>query len=225
MLRALFLLLLLVNLAYFGWHWMQGPAETEDTVAVPGPPPGDAPLYPPPVVPEVALEPDPDPDPPAPALFSGWECSQAGPFEDLAQARLLASLGGIPIQLYRPSEQAVLSSWWVFLPPESDGDMEAHLQSLEEAGDSDFHRIAEGEHAGGLSFGLFTSPDRAETRRQQLAELGVDARIQPRTTDREVYWLTLAGPPDRQQLPPPDERNWILLPAICPRPMPDPPDS
>lgn len=216
MLRALFLLLLLINLAYFGWHWTQAPEEAEDTVAVPGIPPGDSPLFPPAVVPELDLTAQTQAG--DPARLSPWQCSQAGPFQDPAAARLLAASGGLPLQPLRREQQTVLATWWVFLPADNAAqlDTDTVLQRLEQAGDTDFYRIAEGEHAGGLSFGLFTSPDRAESRQAELAELGIDARIQPRTAEQPVYWVVLTGPPHAQRLPSPEQRDWVVLPALCP---------
>lgn len=214
MLRALFLLLVLVNLAWFGWNWWFVEEAGEQTVAVESAPAGEPPLIPAPGVPALHLD-EVDPAPRPAGRLGDWDCTQVGPFDDPAAARTFANLYLAPIQVYRVSQEARIIAWWVFVPAALVDDPQALAERLEAQDAGDFFIIRDGEHSGGLSFGLFSDRSRADRRAEEISALGVEARIQPRIEDVPRYWVWLRRPPDELRHRIESDREWHILPALC----------
>ena len=194
--RAVFLALLLANLAFFGWARYLSPV---DSGADPAPlgrqidpeqlkvvspdelPPAnvakpDAPAAPPPVPSAVALK-----------------CLEWGSFT-LAEApraeKALEPLALGPRLAERRSDET--AGWWVFIAPQPN--RQAALRKaaeLKNLGVEDYFIVQdEGPQRWALSLGVFRSEDAAQARLATLREQGVrSAQVAPRETVVPKVWL------------------------------------
>jgi hypothetical protein len=185
--RALFLLLLFANLAFYAWSRYGGPADAADPaplsrqiepqklkVVAPGelPPPLSA-AKKPPAVSSACLE---------------WGSFTVADAPRAEQA--LAPLGlGARLAQRRTEEVA---GWWVFIPPQ--GSRQGALKKageLKDLGIDEYFIVQEeGEHRWALSLGVFRSEDAAQARLAALRAQGVrSARLGPRETVVPKIWL------------------------------------
>ena len=187
--RALFLILLLANLALYAWWRYGAPGDPDPTpvsrqiapeklkVVAPAslPPPTAAPAKPP------------------AAAAAALACLEWGSFT-LADApraeKALEPLGLGPRLAQRRSEEQ--AGWWVFIPPQ--GSRQAALRKageLKQLGVEDYFIVQEeGEHRWALSLGVFRTEEAAQARLTVLRDQGVrTARVGPREATVPKVWL------------------------------------
>ena len=192
--RALFLLLLLANLALYAWSRYGVPAAADPA------------LQSRPVEPDKlkVIAPERLP-PPAPAAKKpvavpvpvATSCLEWGSFTvaDAPRAeQALEPLGlGARLAQRRTEETA---AWWVFMPPQ--GNRQAALRKAAELKalgiDEYFIVQEEGEHRWALSLGVFRSEEAAQARLAALRTAGVrTAQVGRRETVVPKIWLQVKG--------------------------------
>jgi hypothetical protein len=181
-LRALLLLLLFANLAFFAWsRWIAVPLVTGLS-----PLPAAAPLV-------LAREAQPTPRTAAAAEEEALaSCVSIGPFLDLTEAARastrLRELGYGPRQ--RVSDGPVWSGWWVALERlEGREAAEQVVARLRQFGVTDAY-IMPGEEAGvTVSLGLFSEQPRALRRLDEVKALGYEPVVTERQRTGTVYWI------------------------------------
>ena len=191
--RALFLLLLLANVAVYAWSRYGAPADTADAppaarqiepqklkVIVPA-------SLPPPIA--AAKKPAaPTPPPPAPVACMEWGSFTIADATRAEQALQPLGLGARLAQ--RRTEE--VAGWWVFIPSQQtrQGALRkaAELKGL---GVDEFFIVQEeGEHRWALSLGVFRTEEAAKARLAALRTQGVrTAQIGPRETVVPKIWL------------------------------------
>lgn len=202
--RAVFLLLVLANVAFFAWTRVFAPGGAG---ADPAPLARQiAPeklrvvrpeeLAAPPQSKSVAAAPAPvaQAAPPPPARLKCIEWGAFAPTEAPRAENTLAPLGlGERLTQRRTEETA---GWWVFIPPAGDGG-NARQAALRKAGElkklgvQDYFVVQEeGPNRWAVSLGVFRSEDAAQARLAALRSRGVrSARVGPRETQVPKVWL------------------------------------
>jgi cell division septation protein DedD len=187
--RIFTILLLLANLAYFGWHWYSPSRE---------PVTANPPLHQAPrtltLLSEVA--PGSGPEPAIPATEEEPQtCLSLGVFDNTDESDFLVSaLQARGMEASAEMLQSgVATSYRVYMPP-FNADTAAR-QTLEELQDRDIESflITSGDLAGGISLGLFTQKDRALALQESLASQGFASSIQELETPRNELWVTIRG--------------------------------
>jgi hypothetical protein len=193
--KWLFALLVLANVGL--WLWMTG-FRPGDGATVEGPRPAIQPeklrlLTEPGVqVQERAADAS---APPAPA-DTGAGCYRLGPFADEAEVeRAAAILKQIPLAYERQrGEQAVVTGYRVYLPPSRSREAaEEKRRELTRLGFKDHSVIQEKDLRNAISLGQFAVEANAQKRLRALAAKKIEAKMQPLTQTRSVWWLAL-GP-------------------------------
>lgn len=197
--RALFVLLLLMNLGVAAW-WM---LRTPPPLALP---PASEPEIPPlRLLSELERA---DPDTPVPELaeprvtsadLASLRCVEIGPF--LTQADLRRAVNALTPQAERIQfrETRVLTNrgHWVFLPAQPSREAAlAAARELSAKGLRDYYVVTAGERENTISLGLFRDLSNAEQRRDQVRAAGLEPELQPRTDEIPNYWIDLAVQPD-----------------------------
>lgn len=210
MMRWLALALIAANLFYGGWQWRQQAAEA---VEVPRPaaeaghqgvprllllserPAAAQPREPVPVEAgaepplEPPLEPLPEPSPEQPP-----SCGMLGPFGEQVSARQVQgrlSDTGIDAEL-QSRDVVVRKDLWVHIPPLPTREAALRLLRELQAKGVDSFLIANGELERGISLGIFSRPDSAESVARQQRQQGYEVAIQPLPRHQTEYWLMLA---------------------------------
>ena len=190
--RALFLLLVLANVAFYAWWRYGAPADAT-------PAPALARQIEPEKLKVIAPA---DVPPPAPGRKAAGTspaaaCLEWGSFT-LADApraeQALEPLALGPRLAQRRADE--LAPWWVFIPPQ--GSRQAALKKaseLKEIGVEEFFIVQdEGEHRWALSLGVFRTEEAARARLAALRSQGVrTARIGARETLVPRVWLQVKG--------------------------------
>jgi hypothetical protein len=190
--RALFLLLLLANLAFFAWAHYAGPTESgldstplarqiePERLKIVGP--DDAPA----VV---------SPAKPSPVLAQG--CLEWGSFTLVDAPRAEKALEplalGTRLAQRRTEETA---GWWVFIPPQgSRPAAQKKAAELKALGVDDYFIVFdEGPQRWALSLGVFRTEEAAQARLAALRDQGVrSAAVGPRETVVPKVWLQVKG--------------------------------
>jgi hypothetical protein len=180
--RALLLLLLFANIAFFAWsRWIAAPVAPAVT-----PSPSATPLV-------LAREAPPAVEPAVAAAEEGpARCVSIGPFLDLTEAARastrLRELGFGPRQ--RVSEGPVWSGWWVALE-RLDGREAAEevVERLRRFGVTDAYIMPGAEAGVTVSLGLFSEQPRALRRLDEVKALGYEPVVSERQRTGTVYWI------------------------------------
>jgi hypothetical protein len=189
--RAVLLILLLVNLAFFAWAQWLAPREP----ALPVSAKVDAPRL------QLASE-----SSPAPA--SGDRCVTVGPFassELAARARATLVDSGYP-SVPREVQARTIEGYWVFLEAPSTPAAERRLfERLRRGGIDDAQAMGEGE-ARRISLGIFTDEARAIAQSERVSKLQLLPQIEAREKSGTAIWLDLqlksdAAPLEGQKFP------------------------
>lgn len=197
--RALFVLLLLMNLGVAAWWMLRTPPPAP---SLPASEPGIPPLR---LLSEIERA---DPDTPVPELaaprtteadLADLRCLQIGPF--LTQADLRRAVNALTPNAERIQfrETRVLANrgFWVFLPAQPSREAAlAAARELSAKGLRDYYVVTAGERENTISLGLFRDLANAEQRRDQVRAAGLDPELQPRTDEIPNYWIDLAVQPD-----------------------------
>lgn len=206
--RALVILLLVLNLGVAAWWALHSPAPAP---AVEEPPLGVARLQllrdagRPPVaaVPDeraAAVEPAPVPQPPVAVPAATMQCYSFGPFSDTAatnaaRARLQPLVARSAVREQRSASAG--RGWRVYLPPQaSPADAQALAQRITAAGFSDLFVVRQGVEANSIALGRYKSEDTARRRAEALTAAGFPARAEPLGEARVVSWIDVAAGSD-----------------------------
>lgn len=182
--RLIVISLLLINLAYLGYHFTQ-PAELQQAekiqVAVNS---GAAPIK---LVSEIATS--------AKATKKetqkGQLCWAVGPYPveldaKHLYARMLAM--DIPAKVSTRSE-VIKEEFWVYLPPLANRKQAIRKLKELQKRKVDSFVITEGELENGISLGLFAKQDSVDRLVEKLKKKNIDAQVRPLTRTRNQYWV------------------------------------
>lgn len=200
-LRGLVVLLICLNLGVAAWWALHEPPR-------PMPPParddgvgslvllGEAEAPPSADAAELGAVPVPLPAEPA--------CLSLGPFGTPAELRaaMAALTPGVARIQFREVPATELRGYRVFLP--AAGSREAALataRQLAARGVRDYYVVTAGAQENTVSLGLFRELENANKRREELAGLGFQAVLEPRTEDAAQWWIDLAAEPGFQWQP------------------------
>jgi hypothetical protein len=180
--RIAFALLLLANIAWYGWtHWVAPPDEAPATAAAPA---GRG-L-------QLAREATPSKPTVTAAAQAANHCLSLGPFNDLTDAArastLLRENELEPRQ--RAGEGVVWKGYWVTIEGVPDrAAANAVIERLRRAGVADAYAMpAEGKEVT-ISLGLFSERQRALRRLDDAKAVGLAPRIVDRERTGTVYWI------------------------------------
>lgn len=191
-LRALFVLLLALNIGAGCWLLFAAPRESAALAAAdPG-------------VPSLQLlserdaavaHPELDSVPESDADLANDVCRTLGPFQTQADARAAANALRPLVKRSRTREtqQTQTRGYWVYFAAAPS--REAALASARQLADKkvrDYYVVTAGEQQNMISLGLFRDQNNAERRRAELAALGFDPKVNTRTEDLPVYWIDFA---------------------------------
>lgn len=172
--RILFILLLLLNLAFFGWaHWIDVPREVAP------------PRTTDPAVGILQLEPG--------ALAElATRCRSIGPFAGAvaasAAAGVLRSHGVQPRD--RTAETNTADGYWVYVGDLKDpGEQRRALARLSDAGIHDAAAMTQSDQAGRVSVGIFSDQAHAVRRAEQVRLLGFKPVLELHQRTVDQHWL------------------------------------
>jgi hypothetical protein len=175
--RAVLLVLLLVNLAFFAWSQWLAPKEA----ALPVSPKVQAPLL------QLASEATPS----TPA--TGDRCVTVGPFptnELAARARATLTDAGYS-SVPREEQSRSLDGFWVFLEaPSTEAAERRLLERLRRGGIADAQAVGE-PNARRISLGVFSEEARAIAQSERVARLQLLPQIEAREKAESAIWLDL----------------------------------
>lgn len=192
--RWIVLALLLVNIGLFAWFRTAGaiPVSTDTAIAPPAEQVGARIA----LVREVPrkqlgiVKPKPRPKPEVPA---GDLCTMLGPFaEEFQGADIVQRLKALQVEAsLRDIEMEGQMRHWVFLEPlGSRREAFRKLRELQAAG-VDSYVIPKGSLANGISFGIFSEAERAESLAQELRERGFSAKTREEPQTYLERWIVL----------------------------------
>jgi hypothetical protein len=200
--RALFLFLVLANLAFFAWARYIAPAEATVDPAPLGRQidPDKLRILGPGETPTALQKPGPAPAPPAavaaaapaaPAACMEWGSFTLADAPRAEKALEPLALGG-RLGQRRTEEKA---GWWVFIPPQ--GSRQGALKKaaeLKALGVDEYFVVLDEELRWALSLGVFRNEEAAQARLLDLRAQGVrSARVGPRETLVPKVWLQVKG--------------------------------
>lgn len=124
-------------------------------------------------------------------------CLTLGPIESSAELRrvmtaLTPHVGRIQ---YREEPATRLRGYRVFLP--ASGSRSQALEtarSLAARGINDYYVVTAGDQQNTVSLGIFRELENAQRRQQQVAELGYQASVETRTEQGSQWWVDIAAP-------------------------------
>lgn len=192
--RAVFLLLLALNIAAALWLWL-APRPAASTPAATDPGVAALTLLGESLakLEEDAAELSAAPEPIAPAADAA--CIEIGPFQtqsDLRQAEEALAAIGQPLAT-REAVERRFRGYWVYLPASASRDRAlVTARELAAAGVRDYYVVTAGDRENTISLGLFRDRDNAERRQNEMRANGYEADMSERVEEQRVYWLTLA---------------------------------
>lgn len=205
MMRALFLLLLLVNLGIFAWyHWYVQPEEGGVVAAQPlkGEPlklvseltPAErktlASAAAAPAAATVSA-----PAPASASAVAALACASYGPFTGSAVSQAADRLKqfGLTTEQHSVPGKAKLG-YWVYLPPfGSKREADAAADMLRRRGVKDIYVVTDEANRNAISLGVFTQHQGAVERQKEMRKLGFRAVLAERFRDEPRYWLDVHG--------------------------------
>lgn len=192
MLRALLLLLVVMNLGVGAWWALHRPPAPVPLPAVEA---GVPPLRLLREGPPVAIAPTAVP-PAAEDLGEQPVCLSVGPLatpEELRRVMAALTPRVVHIQ-FRETASARLRGYRVYLPAAgSRAQALATARSLAARGVRDYYVVTAGDQQDTVSLGIFRERANAEARQRQIAVLGYQARIEARTEPAPQWWVDLAA--------------------------------
>lgn len=138
----------------------------------------------------VEVDAAPVPMPAAPA------CLSLGPFETPARLRAaMAALAPVAARIqFREVQAEALRGYRVYLPAAASREQAlASVRALAARGIRDYYVVTAGEQENTVSLGLFRDLANAEARRDEVAALGFEPRLEPRTERDATWWIDLAA--------------------------------
>lgn len=203
--RLLFVLLGLANIALGAWLWLGQPYPARDSLPASDPgvpmlqllselPPEAGSVVAPAVGASLAAA---AADTPAAGADNGRRCVALGPFGTPQDLRLARQALEPKVERSRVRQEQVTESgsWWVYLPPAANRVQAlASARRLADRHISDYFVVSSGEHANSVSLGLFKDPDNARRRRDEVIAAGFPASMIQRAETVPAYWLDLVVP-------------------------------
>ena len=206
--RVLVLFLVLLNLGFFAWaKYMQPPQSSTDArpmtrqmepgrlriVSPPPRTPAASSAAAPAAAPGAATTPGVTPPTPRPEPIACLEWGSFTLADAPAAAKVIGSLGlGDRLSERRTEETA---SWWVFIPPQSEGRAGAvrKARELRALGVKDYFVVQdEGPNRWAVSLGVFRTEAAARARLETLQTMKVrSAEVGPRETRVPKIWLQM----------------------------------
>lgn len=125
-------------------------------------------------------------------------CQSLGPFETAAALRkamdtLLPRVARIQ---FREVEAMSLHGYRVFVPAvASRAQAQETARALSGRGVTDYYVVTAGEQVNTVSLGIFRELGNATKRRDEVAALGFNAMVEPRTEPVRQWWIDLAAAP------------------------------
>ncbi|HEY0504260.1 MAG TPA: SPOR domain-containing protein [Lysobacter sp.] len=217
--RALVVLLLVLNLGVAAWWGLRTPpapaAAVEPPLGVaklqlarevrPPQPAPTAPAAAPPVA-AATVAPAPTPPPVAPTTTAAAtvpadaRCFSVGPFADATAANRARELLLAVASPVVPREQRSGSSargWRVYVPPAaSPEEATAIAQRISAAGFNDYLVVRQGSEANSIALGRYRSEQSARRRADSLTAAGFAVRAEPLGEGRVSVWLDLVAKPE-----------------------------
>lgn len=193
--RWIVLALLLANIGLYAWFQTGGRPPLPAVAGSAAPEEAGVPIVLVDEAPQGALQQAP-PQTPAPKPQIGDLCTLLGPFEEEYLGEdIVQRLQALQVNAaLREVEMSGQMRYWVFLAP-MDSRREAlrKLRELQSAG-IDSYVIPKGTLADGISFGIFSEPERAESLAEELRRKGIDVRTREEPQTYLERWVVL--PPD-----------------------------
>jgi len=206
LMRALIVLLLVLNAGVAAWWWLSPAAAP---VGLPAHPAGVPRLQ---LVSEVRSEARSDagaaepgtpvatgiaspPAAPAPGVAASvaTQCARLGPFADAATAE--AARARLPASVLASRVQAqgrTRGAWNVVMPPQVDpAAAQALAQRIDAAGFKDYYVVRDGASANGIALGRFGSADAAQRHQASLQAAGFAAQVQGPAG--ATFWIDADG--------------------------------
>lgn len=154
----------------------------------------------------------PEPFPSAP------RCLSIGPFATPADLRRASNaLQPIVARMQvREALSAQVRGYRVYLPALPDRESAlAAARRLAEGGMRDYYVVTAGAEENTVSLGLFRDLGNAEKRRDEVRELGLEPRLEPRTDEVVQWWLDVAVDAGVDLDPAIGQRGVEMLPRDC----------
>ncbi len=131
------------------------------------------------------------------AAGAGGSCHVLGPFANAPEVqRLLARVESTPAVVERRwSSPHQKPGYWVHIPPaDSSSEARAVLRRLSSlGGGSDIQLITSGGMRNAISLGIFSTPEKARRRMEEVQRLGFEVAINEVQIRKRQYWLALRG--------------------------------
>lgn len=121
-------------------------------------------------------------------------CVSIGPFRDLSEATQASATlrGGGYDTRTRVAEGDVWAGLWVYLDDlPSHEEAQRAMTLLKRRGISDAYIMPSADLTNDISLGVFSDPDRAQRRAEEIKTLGFTPTIADRTRRGTVYWIDL----------------------------------
>lgn len=157
-------------------------------------------------------------------------CVVIGPFAADAHQPAAGALAAERLEhTRRVEEYKVESNHWVYLGPfKNRKQAEARKRELEKLGVRELLIMQDAQGEVAISLGLFTQPDNARNRAQELAEKGIEAKQEIRYRNENRIWFDLRLPePADEPLARLRARSWgdgvEVRDSACPTESPTPP--
>ncbi len=190
--RHLVYLLLVANLAYFGWNLYESGTAAETLRALPPIPASAKPLV---TLQELVQQPGTTTDQGVtgvdgltmtqpPGAGEPAACQVLGPFHAEAELQAIAGELGLPPR-QRITEERTENGYWVYLPAMEHAQALQIAKQLDEQDDHEYY-IGKDNF---MSLGTFKELSRAEIRLRQLQKMGLDAILKARYSTQDAYWL------------------------------------
>lgn len=192
--KYVFVLLVLINAAYFAWEWTRPPAPEPEG---PQRDPGNIVLVselssPPPRAQPVERPPEPDVVAEELAAVAGEGCTGLGPLQDLEQAQALVErLASLEFSAeVQPLDELLPErDFRVLIDPAPS--LETAFRKLRElqSQDIDSYVIAKGSYALGISLGVYSTEAAAEDARKLIEARGYAPSIVAMARTVRQYWV------------------------------------
>lgn len=121
-------------------------------------------------------------------------CRQLGPFDPQTVAKILMVLGDRANEILVIDKEEVVGEgfWLIMRPRETRAEAELLLKTLHDR-DIESFLITDGEYENGVTLGVFSAKENAESYQDKLLAEGVESVLIPRTKIEKSAWVQLKG--------------------------------
>jgi len=120
-------------------------------------------------------------------------CFSIGPYTSIKSLLTLSNWlkeKNMPMKV-RTEEKRVRERYWVYLEPQDEAEAKAQLEELKKKGLNDYYMISKGEKKNAISLGLFSSQDAVNRRLVELERKGYNPVVVPQHKISQVFWLDI----------------------------------